>query len=613
MENTNFFEDILEEYGVEGYSSQKLIQEVQRLLDFQGQKDRKYVFDLSDIDGQIPQDIDGHDGNILFSNFTEDMGFVIDKAHKQYGESVNSVDAVVVIFYNDFKQYKRFDKSAIEKGLRRRAKKEYSLTRNSLKLAVEPHFMPNSGQDFSSIRISNRLFSLEKSKLIGASHDQRLVGSVYQAKLYDLVEIYKNFGDDLFQRNVRLGIGDKLNVDEAIKDTTENDDQMFWFLNNGISMIVDDISLIDKHLADRIQITNHMLDSDNSDALAISIINGAQTISSASQVDNLSQDIDVILRIYTFESIGDINSASRKSLSNVKKIRRLYTSKITIALNRQKPINADDIGYTTKFVDFINSVLPKMPVEEEFRFSLMRRGETVSVSDHAYHLIDFARIVKAYLNGYPGIGRSGTRKILLQTENPKSSSLGEIQDSDEPDFLKFHDTQLFLRQDQLDNPSSYCKTVFLRFYKPVNFAFSLFKFMNDEVLKSERLTAVNDSSDPNSGIVKYGRYLLLAIYLRLLIGASVDDREPDFSSWKATRVPEKKSESDKVKDDIVKLIKKFVLFCSATNQKNPGDSNFYKGGVSETSGQHTEKLFTDFYTYLQKNNVTMSFRCDKEQ
>ena len=46
-----------------------------------------------------------------------------------------------------------------------------------------------------------------------------LKGYVLTANLFDLVSLYNTIGDQLFKKNVRLGIDDKLDVDKSIKET----------------------------------------------------------------------------------------------------------------------------------------------------------------------------------------------------------------------------------------------------------------------------------------------------------------------------------------------------------------------------------------------------------
>ncbi len=62
---------------------------------------------------------------------------------------------------------------------------------------------------------------------------------MYTAKLRDLVELYNCSGDELFKENVRERIDDVLGVDAEIHKTLSEKTEVFWFLNNGITILAD--------------------------------------------------------------------------------------------------------------------------------------------------------------------------------------------------------------------------------------------------------------------------------------------------------------------------------------------------------------------------------------
>ena len=95
----------------------------------------------------------------------------------------------------------------------------------------------------------------------------------YNANLYDLVKLYDNLGDDLFKDNVREKIENVLDVDTEIKNTLEKHPESFWFLNNGITLLVESDNIKQRR--------EYQLDIKVNNNCDVSVINGAQTISVA--------------------------------------------------------------------------------------------------------------------------------------------------------------------------------------------------------------------------------------------------------------------------------------------------------------------------------------------
>jgi hypothetical protein len=55
----------------------------------------------------------------------------------------------------------------------------------------------------------------------------------------DVAALLKEGGEQIFARNIRLGLGDKVHVNRAITDTLRHDPSTFWFLNNGLTITCD--------------------------------------------------------------------------------------------------------------------------------------------------------------------------------------------------------------------------------------------------------------------------------------------------------------------------------------------------------------------------------------
>jgi len=226
---------------------------------------------------------------------------------------------------------------------------------------------------------------------------ENLKGYVLTVDLYDIVNLYNIIGDDLFKRNVRLGIEDQNNVDSAIKETLCNAPEYFWFRNNGVTILMEEPGF-------KLDRANEIvLKRSDSDKVNFSVINGAQTITAAAEYffsdtfkksddSNNSKCAKIILRI-----IQIINNDAAEE-----------AKKISIALNRQKPIKQEDIAYSNIFVEKFNAYLDS----NNIGYSIVRRSEEQN-SKNTVTLIDFARARKA-LAGYPGKARSEAANILLK-------------------------------------------------------------------------------------------------------------------------------------------------------------------------------------------------------
>lgn len=97
-----------------------------------------------------------------------------------------------------------------------------------------------------------------------------------------LFEWWKLHSSKLFTKNIRNLLG-KTEVNEAIKETAQNDPENFWFYNNGITVLV---RSIEPHRRNK---TNQR-DVGRFNFRDISVINGAQTVSSIGSLDNIDED-----------------------------------------------------------------------------------------------------------------------------------------------------------------------------------------------------------------------------------------------------------------------------------------------------------------------------------
>ncbi|WP_155287932.1 AIPR family protein [Lacticaseibacillus zhaodongensis] len=368
----------------------------------------------------------------------------------------------------------------------------------------------------------------------------------------------------------------EISFTDSINNTLKNYPEQFWFLNNGISLIVPDESQISNLEYDKVKLVSL---SEH----PVSVINGAQTLSAAlmtlNQSDRISSNPQVLLRIYTFS-----DALHRTKDCNVNKAKAVMIDEITRALNRQKPIGAEDIGYASPFVKTINAIdeSKHMPIT----FRLARRGEFVG-GKHVYSLTSFAKIVEAYLVQNPGTARSISRNTILKNEGP------------EP--LKFTHRSIFIGQEKLDDPDVYFQDVFNIHYAPVNFAFSLKdtigKFCSSELKKtpndkSDITNEINHESAEDQeeskkdqirkSILNNGRTFLLALMMYLgsnynRNSTTSDKSAANYSEWgEWANVSGDKGEPTEF--DIHRLLQDIEnSFVEYTVKKNLAiDSNFFK-------------------------------------
>ncbi len=134
--------------------------------------------------------------------------------------------------------------------------------------------------------------------------------------LTDLVALHARENSALFDKNIRLFLGPKTEVSQAIQRTLATNPDHFFYLNNGITVlceVIDPKSTTDRGGGKRLKVTG------------FSVINGAQTISSASQfvADHPGADISTarvsitLINADADESFGKSITRARNHQNNV--------------------------------------------------------------------------------------------------------------------------------------------------------------------------------------------------------------------------------------------------------------------------------------------------------
>lgn len=436
---------------------------------------------------------------------------------------------------------------------------------------IKVNFISNKEKKNFSIGIDSRIRSLETYKEIkGDSNIIKVNGYVLNANLYDIVNIYNDLGNELFRKNVRYGLEDQLDVDQEIKNTLKENPLDFWYLNNGITMV-----LIDEEF--NLAHSKEIKINYNKD-IVLSVINGAQTISASAEyfytVDGAEEEAKfevakneakVLLKIIHFKRSSESEENEFNYICN-KEI-----DKISIALNRQKPIKAEDIGFTVPFVYTMNK-LKEHDYKNEKYFSFVRRGEELN---NGFDLVEFARAVMAYRCQKPGQARSKGAKTFLKTINDNNGK------------LEFATKEIFV--ENFDDENSKIVELFNKIYKPTNFAIKLSRFYSSKVKFIEEYLSSDASEEKDRKnklvILRNGKYFFVSYVVYVLNKRTTED----FTYFNA----------DKWNDDkIYECIKKFInsYYETISDKDTILDSNNFKN----------EELYEVFKSYNEKGQSKYS-------
>ena len=397
-----------------------------------------------------------------------DLFTIMDKAKKD-----KIINLIVVV--NNLKTKQELEERYVKREIVNKFNQTHTLKLKLKNLIVTMMFISDKIIKSFSVEIESRIKSMEMPW--NDSAENSTSGYVFTAKLYDIVNIYNSIGDVLFENNVRYEIKDELDVNKEITSTLENRPNEFWFLNNGITIVIQDEKF---NLA-----RSRSILLQYSSKTSMSVINGAQTVTTAAKFFNkevcedtedakkkkegieiAKRDAKVILRIM--------------NISTDKTKFKTVADKISIALNRQKSIKTEDIAFTFSFVEKINNLIAS---DEKYFFELLKRGEEKSRL-YSYELIEFARLAKSYLLQQPGSGRNSATDILLKCIN--QNGIFVLQDDMFKDF---------------DNNED-----FLKYYKPINFGMKVLKQFDDY--------CIDEKASPNQvAAFKYGRYYFVAFVI----------------------------------------------------------------------------------------------------
>ena len=158
---------------------------------------------------------------------------------------------------------------------------------------------------FQAVINSNKQEDIEvKFSLSNWGRVQEPYQAIYgQINAVDVAEWWVSYKNRLFSKNIREFIGGS-NVNTQIRNTIENESELFWYLNNGITVLCKDITKVSPK-KDRIRgefIAN-----------GISIVNGAQTIGSigalyqeeSSEKKEKLEEAEIFIRFISLDKCPD--------------------------------------------------------------------------------------------------------------------------------------------------------------------------------------------------------------------------------------------------------------------------------------------------------------------
>ncbi|MEQ9505395.1 MAG: AIPR family protein [Hyphomonas sp.] len=193
--------------------------------------------------------------------------------------------------------------------------------------------------------------------------------------------------DAVFDVNVRgnLGLGGRVNKSIFRSSTEDDQAKLFWFMNNGITMVCDSFSIVRDPDSPMVKLKN------------LQIINGCQTTSSiraAYEQGTLSNQVKVQLKIYQSKD-------------------RNFVDRVVVATNNQNAIGTRDLHANDEIQQLI-----QRRIEEDFDlFYERKRGEAKSAGVAKTKVINMEKAGQAYIAVFkrqPTVSRAQKYKVYAE-------------------------------------------------------------------------------------------------------------------------------------------------------------------------------------------------------
>ena len=220
--------------------------------------------------------------------------------------------------------------------------------------------------------ISELNLKIEKDQIIKINNPYESYILIIKPK--EIYILFEKYGNSLFAKNIRNPLVGSL-FNKEIEDTILNNPKSFWYFNNGITAITDEIN-------------DFYEDSDNITIKGIQVINGAQTVYSVYQAYKYASEDDK----------NQMDSDGRITIRLVTTGGKDFDLKVTRFTNSQNPVNERDFHANDEVqIRLQKDFLKKTNVWYETRrgeFSrsprnvLKIRNEDLGQSYLAYYLTD---------------------------------------------------------------------------------------------------------------------------------------------------------------------------------------------------------------------------------
>ena len=409
--------------------------------------------------------------------------------------------------------------AALTKGWKRDIYKKYAVP---ITIGTTYIVYPEYQGKLARIRGINRYNSLQMEPIGGRSNAESqcefvediIQSTVMTVQLKQLAELYNQVGDQLFRYNVRFGIDEALDVSKAIQKTLKEEPQRFWYKNNGITLLVENPDFRLEHL-DELQLGT--LEAGRPPLF--SVVNGAQTITISAryafeleckkqedeeykkQLEDFEK-AQVILRVIhiPIQSEQDATNTERDKIQEAKNL----AHDISVSLNRQKPVKAEDIAFTSPFVQKMEEYLSNP--QNNPPFQLVRRGEERAQGSQL-GLVDFSKARLACKNR-PDKARTTSSSEILKMDIVS----GTLQNTD-----IFVENWIISEDDE--------KEIFQRFYGAVWFADQM------ATIYAKNAKTPMDESINTQIAVQNGKWYFTALVVQLLNNFKSMDGQPDFSEF----------------------------------------------------------------------------------
>lgn len=173
-----------------------------------------------------------------------------------------------------------------------------------------------------------------------------------------LAQWWEKYSDYILEKNIRGGLGLNSDVNVSIKDTLINNPEMFWYYNNGITVLVDSYTASMRNASSR-------RESGRFNFVNASIINGAQTVTTIGNA-YLNNDVSI-------EHLENIKVNVRFiKVDPAKEGNKDISLNVTIANNSQNKVTGRD--FVSK--DPVQIALrDSVNLEDPYSYEIKRSGE----------------------------------------------------------------------------------------------------------------------------------------------------------------------------------------------------------------------------------------------